>query len=90
MAAVLRIAERGDKTAQAEAVDHALDGRSIKTDQPTEMILRARPDFMELRQRGEFGLGQRLDHPRHENRGVPLHGDPQQKADPLVEQVASG
>ena len=53
------------------------------------MVLRARADLIELGERGELRLGQALDHLRRKDRGMPLHRDPQQEADLLVEHVAA-
>ena len=77
------------KPRACQPVDHALDGGGVEIDQPAEMVLRARPDFVELGERGELRLRQPLDHARHEDRGVALHGDAHQEADLIVEHVAA-
>ena len=79
----------GHQPADAQAIDHALDGGGVQIDQTPEMVLRTRPDFGELGQRGELGLGQIADHARCENRSMPLHGDPHEKADLVFHDVVA-
>ena len=86
-AAVVGVAAGRDKTAQAETIHHPLDGGGVEIDQPTEVVLRARTHLMQLGHHRKLGLGQFLDHRRHEDRGMPLHRDPHQESDLGVEQI---
>ena len=88
-AAISRIAIEGHQLTNAQAVDHAFDGGGVQIDQTSEMILRTCPDFGQLGQRSELGLGQTADHPRCENGRVPLHGDPHEKADLVLHDITA-
>ena len=86
-AAVVRIRAGGDQVAHLEPVHHAFGRGGVKIDQAPELVLRTRSHLAQLGERRELRLRQPLDDPRHEDRRMPLHRDPQQEADLIVEPI---